>query len=635
MVSTLLPLGIVAGLVLLIGLVGQYEPATLESQTTIRGGGAETSTQLVPQTYKVSEFTSTAASQSFEVESYEVAPWDAPDIRIHADAAHADPTSVNELEVKRWEFDDVHGNYAFDSEGNLFASDNYRVARIDVSENTQTIWTLPEGWDNIQEFNSERSTVSPSGLYYFLVDENLASLDPDTGIFTRWDVEVDDNHIHSSQDGVYFQPDRTIYIAENRNPQITGIFAQSYTNGIFVLGDGASGLIHTELVFPSGETRTGSGFANSNGQFQIHFDNVFLDHSYILDRESGNYVIKINDMFEKNEATFEIKQDDDGIFHTGHDGNPTTTSASFLQKLDPVIGNVTTFISDMPDPGNLASHDLSDSLYFFTYNSMTKFVPGSGEFIRWMDSFASQRTFQNVDSDLAISDEKIHWSYYSGRNTIKIVTFDTSTAEINEISIPYRCNYYGGVDNITVDSSGTIFFNGCDNGFYKFVPSTNTLTKFEWYRSIIGDDLLTTNSSDIIYWADGRYMGTINFTQPIPIIISGIETISSTEIRITTDHELSGPSNIMEFSVSENTVSNVALSAATIVITVDVPISHGDVITISYFGSSIHSGGAILEAFADRDVTNNIAAEEGSGSPTPQESPALPESSGDQVDEEE
>ncbi len=39
MVSAFIPLCVVAGLVLLIGLAGQYEPATLESQTTIRGGG--------------------------------------------------------------------------------------------------------------------------------------------------------------------------------------------------------------------------------------------------------------------------------------------------------------------------------------------------------------------------------------------------------------------------------------------------------------------------------------------------------------------------------------------------------------------------------------------------------------------
>ncbi len=736
MVSAFMPLCVVAGLVLLIGLVGQYEPVTLESQTTIRGGGAETSEPLIPQTYKVSEFTSTAASQSIEAESYKVVPWHMPDLPMHADA-----TSQDVLVVKRWEFDrDISINHAFGSNGDLFASGGYKVAQIDVSENTQTIWTLPTNWSIGSHFTP---AVSPSGVYYF-ADRGgyLASLDPTTGTFTRWNIDLgrnSDKYIHSSSDGIYFVPYHPIYIAESRNPQITGIYQNDRNPDIRIYGSGASGLVNGELVLPSGEIYSGSTFAGMGGGFSIEFEEVFTSYSdSYYNRGVGNFTIRINDMFQTDEATFKIESHNS---IRGSRGSSDTSSVAFLQKLDPSTKTITSFVSDVPNPSShrLISHDLSDSLYFSNYDDayrdgMTKFVPDSGEFTYWTSQSTDDDIFEYLDYYvLATSDEKIYWGVGPARHTIKIAVFNMNAGVISETAMPHRCT--DRISGIAVGSSDTVYFSGCDRGFYKFTPSINTFTKFTTGVSGSYTKFLGTNSPNVVYWADGSRMGTASFIQilthipgtpvhlvgmisipsgtsvpgceennechipadilvsvgdvvtwsnddtaahtitsgfvkddnsgvdfdsglmvggttfsnrfdeagvypyfcivhpwkmgsvtvrmeepPKPIVISGAETTSSTKIRMTTDHDLSGLPNVAEFSVSGNMVSSVVLSGVTITITLDTPILYSDVITISYSGSSIHSGGVLLDAFMDMKVTNNVIGEQESEQFVPSES---------------
>ncbi len=667
------------------------------------GGGAETSKLLVPQTYKVSEFTSTIASQDIEIEPYEVTPWVMPDIPMHADAASRD-----RMVIKEWTFDDnISHNPAFGSNGDLFALGNYKVARIDVSEDTQTIWTFPTDW--YPSGRSYTSTVSPSGLYYFLLYDNyLGSLDPETGIFTRWNVVADGNHIHSSLDGVYFRPYNDIFVADNRDLQITRISSlqDRHDPGNTVWGDGASGLITGEIISPSGKIFTGSTYARDDGTFSIRFDGY---------KTTGNYTITINDMFQTYETTFDPAYE---LFKRGL--NPTTTSKVFLQKLDPNTSKITNYITD---PSlrylHLYSHDLSDSLYMIG-DGISKFVPNSGEITYWNGTYTRDDgtlDYLPQGGDWAISDDKIYMGGELSRHTLGIRIFDMATGGMNESTIPHKC--YHPVRNIVVDSSETVFFNGCD-GFYKFVPSTNTFTKF---GSNLGSKFFEIDASDVMYWASYSSMGTASFVQtpihilgtpvdlvgmisipsgtsvpgceeknecylptdvvvsvgdeviwsnddtvlhtvtsgttqddesgenfdsglfdpdetfsvifdevgvypyfctvhpwktgsvtvraeelPTSIVISGIETTSSTEIRINTDHKLSGSPTEAEFSVSGNTISDVVLSGVTILITLDMPILHNDVITISYTGSSIHAEDIFLDVFTNMMVTNNVIA---------------------------
>ncbi len=672
----------------------------------------ETSVQLVPQTYKISEFSNTVTSQSFEAESYEVTPWDMPDLQINVDAALPD-----EMEVKRWHFDsDVSRNHAFDTNGDLFAGRSYKIAKIDVSENTQTIWTLPTDWS---VSGSYASTIGPTGLYYFISNGNLTSLDPDTGIFTQWNVKPSKSHIHSSLDGVYFVPSSSIYITESKHLQITGVIENDEESSIYVYGEGASGLINAELILPSGEKYISYTFADKGGKFRIYFSDAYLSYSdQYYYRGVGNFTIKISDMFQTDEATFEIGSDH-GL--RGHQGIPTITNEVFLQKLDPNTNTITNFMIETPlYDHRLISHDHDNSLYFSyhaenTYRtSIAKFVPDLNEFTYWTSNPPNEDILSYLRyGTLATSNEKIYWGYEAGRHTTKIVSFDMETGEINETSIPRRC--YDDIDGITVDSSDTVYFFGCDRAFYKFDPSTDTFTRFAVSNiADMGEDLFRTNSSDVIYWADDTWMGTATFVSPAEVVsiplgtsiqgceenkrcyipadvlvsvgdvvtwinddnaahtvtsgtgqdedesgsdfdsglflagnafsftfdevgvypyfcivhpwktgsvavrteesptsisISGIETTSSTKIRITIDHELSGSPNVAEFSVSGNTVSDVVLSGVTIMVTLDTPILHSDVITISYSGSFIHSEGTPLDTFVNMAVTNNIVAE--------------------------
>ncbi len=581
------------------------------------GGGAETSTQLVSQTYKVSEFTSTAASRSFEAESYEVTPWDLPDPQMHADA-----TSIDELEVKTWSRNnDARWGHAFDSNGDLFTHGSYKVARIDVSENTQTVWTYPIDWHS---GGSSHTVVGPSGRYYFSVGGNLTSLDPNTGTFTMWNM--DGSLIFSSPDGIYLQPGAGIYIAKNENPQITGVSVGRFNDRFYVYGSGVSGAVNVDVVSPSGKIHTGSTYAYRDGTFDRGLAGFALTESWPYHYEDGNYTVRISDVFQMDEAVFTIESNNYGI--VGHYGNSTEMNGVFLQKLDPDTGRITNFLVDesiiQSSHLGLLHHDSSDSLYFsyahwHSHNgfadSLAKFVPESGEFTYWIDSSTKENVFHpSFGGVLAAHDENIYWGYHAGRHTLKIVTFDTNAGVINEIDMPYRCA--DRISNMVVDSSGTIFFHGCDNNFYKFTPSTNTFTKFlTGYYTHIGYKYLEIDSSDVIYWADYRFVGTASFVQPNPITVSNIETTSSTKIRIDTDQELHGLPNVLEFSVSGNTVYDVTLFDTMIVVTLDTTILHDDIVTISYSGSSIYSEDAIFETFVDMVVINNVVAEDESESP--------------------
>ncbi len=579
----------------------------------------ETSVQLVPQTYKVSEFSNTVTSQSFETESYEVAPWDVPDPKMHADA-----TPPDKMEVKEWSFDvDARrGGHAFGSNGDLFAHGSYKVARIDVSENTQTIWTLPTDWSTS---SIHHTTVSPSGLYYFKVNGNITSLDPNTGKFTQWDVELGNEYIHSSSDGIYFQPRSwPLYIADNRDPQIKGIYFNSAYGRSNVYGDGASGLIDMKLVSPSDKTYTAYNWAESDGRFFGIFYDVYLNKSdhYDYNFEAGNYTVSISDMFKTIETTFEIGSDGSSSDDRGSSDDrviPTTTKHIFLQRLNPDTNSITSFVVDVPDEFHytLIHHDLSDSLYFvFSTNDGTglaKFIPNLGELVYWIDTSNDKNIFDTMyywgRSNIAVSDEKIYWIHSAERHTSKIVIFDTNTGEINEVIIPHRCGHDQN-GSITVDSSGHVFFQGYGcGGIHKFIPSTNEFIKFTNSHGI-GKDFLRADSSDVIYWVNWGSMGTVSFVQPTPIVISSVETTSSTEIRITTDHELFGLSNTSEFSVPGNTILDVALSGTMILVTLDTTIIHDDVVTISYSGSSIYGEDTIFETFVDMAVTNNVVEDE-------------------------
>ena len=622
---------------LLVFSSNQNESVLLEGETVF--GENHAIKTLTPEKYTASQFTTTVDSHNAHAQnSYDKQDWDLSMLGV----LDADAVSMNEIEVKEWVFGrDIRYGHAIDSEGDLFAHGGHLVSRIDVSEGTQTIWTLPESWKSPE---GSFSTVSSSGLYYFLSyntdegfrDGKLTSLNPDTGVFTQWNAYPSTRHANSVSNDIYFEPDDPLYITESsqRNLGFYGIMKSS--NYLFMNVHGASGIVDTELVLPSGDILSKRSNADAEATLGSNFLRVFNSDYQIRDSESGNYTARVSDMFQTAEITFEVTATDDQYsqYYLRSDRVLSETSTIFLQKLDPSTGNITNFISDFAKDNHtrLVSSDSSGSLYFITTPKSSddlvgvmKFDPNTGDITYWSD--ISELDFS--ENKVAVSGEKIYWGNHVGRNILKLTTLDMQDNTLSEITVPYRCP--SDISQITVDSSGTVYFDGCNySNLYQFVPDTDTFTNFGYGADeYLKADSPDADSPDVIYWADYSRMGTMNFVQTTPLTISEAATISPTKIKITTETELFSTSSYSlhrSFSVSENSVSDVTLDANTILITVRDTIEYDETITISYNTEYIRGiGGKYLVPFIDRAVDNTIEME----SETVQETEEQPTSTPD------
>ena len=543
---------------------------------------------IVPETLSASQTTGTVDSQDFEASDIQISQkYDMPDLLPEADARIAEEITIN-----RWTFNDVEGYTTFDSAGNIFTHDNYRVARIDTANNTQTTWTAPDGW-NLHG----RGSISTSGHYYFIANGNLTSLDPDTGVFTQWNIGVGGS-IYAVGDSVYFDPKSNRILAENHSEYFDVTYIHSDGRHFEVYGVGAVGSVDIEILSPLNMTYNNDD-VSYDSEFYQNF-RIFSNRGTLSDDETGTYTVRATNQNKTVEKTFEMTK------LPFEFGELVVPPYIFLQKLTPDDATVTSYHMD-----SLQRHDfdlmidsLDGSMYFqdeYVYRNndirgIMKFEPNTLDITHWSD-LHSYRIFPIGTS---YNGDNIYWGYNAGRNTVKLVSLDTHDGILTETASPEKCNER--VRYIAVDSLDNVFFNSCS--FYKYVPSTNTFTSFggiNFYN-------LKIDRSDMMYWNDYRNAGTVTFaTRIVPIEIQSIEIDTPTTIRIQTDSILTGNPQANDFTVSNNTVSRVDLKSSDVVVTVGTPIMPGNNdVTISYSGSSIGDGTAQLESFTNRDTDDNI-----------------------------
>ena len=545
--------------------------------------------RVAAETLSASQTVHMAGSQDFEATDVRVSQkHDVPDFVQEADAR-----VVEEITVNSWEFEGVnpYDNYGvFDSTGGIFVHDSHRVAKIDTSNNTQTTWIAPEGWNLVDDCCHQHYTTL-SGQYYFIANGNLSSLNPDTGVFTQWDVEVDDNDpIYSIGDSIYFSPNDGI-LAENHADyfDITYIHSQNYYLEIF--GVGAIGRVDMELISPSNNTRTRDNYASDSGFYGV-WHNVFSDYYTLLNSESGTYTVRATNQNKTVEKIIEVTE------HPFEFGKRVSPPIVFLQKLTPDDATVTSYHVDglHSYEFNLSVDSLDGSLYFYSGNYLNdlrgimKFNPSTLDITHWSDFGIYDPEPNGISHD----GSNIYWGHGAGRGISQLVNLNTQNETLTATTIPRGCD----IDSIVVDSAGNVFFEDC-----KYEPSTNTFTQFRG-----GMPNIRIDASDVMYWGQQGYVATATYTARIvPPEVLSIEIDTLTTITIETDSVLTGTPNTSDFTVSNNTVSSVNLESNYIVVTVGTPILPGDeTVTISYSGSSIGDGTAQLVPFTREEIDNEI-----------------------------
>ena len=498
---------------------------------------------IIPKKYSITTITKSIDSYDFESKSYTEKLNDSlefPDIIQDADAQSAPADSI---EIKRWRSN--HGGTQYiDGEGNIFShSNSYKISRIDITDNTQTVWTLPEELDIDNYVNNIEHNTSPSSYFYFIANGNMTRLDHTTDVFTQWKLPTETEQMMSSSDGIYIRPDNNDFYIINSQGNLNSTQIEKQGDTLYVYVEGASHDLKSSLTLPSGEIITKGGYSGSDGIDIIRFNDVFFDDVQINSDEAGDYVVTVQDMFQTSSTTFTLEEQDAYQVVVGSDPQEFDTSVVFLYKLDPEANTITLFSSDLSNPDTYRSYrdlvatDPDGSLYFiqrgyyanvypyeFTHD-IIKFDPNTSELISWANIQS------NGISNIAVSDEKIYWTYYAGRQTVKIVELEIDTGMIKEVAMPYECSY---VYSIVVDDSDTLFFVGCGyNQFYKFVPSTETFTQFYVGYPNNLEKLHRIDSTGTIYWSSGYSAGTIRIQDPgLPEIGIECEDIYDLDIQL-------------------------------------------------------------------------------------------------------
>ena len=561
--------------------------------------------RVVPETFSASQTVYTADSREFEAVDVRISQQhDVPGLVQEADAR-----VVEEITSNVWIFDGVNvdGYAPFDSTGNIFAHDEYQVAMIDTINNTQTTWIAPEGWRLADEYFGD---ISSSGQYYFIANGNISSLDPDTGVFTQWDVsmsEYDDDYynnrsLHSIGDSIYFSPDYEI-LAENHDDYFDVTHVYSENEQLVVIGVGAIGHVDIEVVSPANVTHNDDDNASSHGTFVESFY-VFSNEDNLSDEETGTYTVRVTNQNMTIEKELEIT----GLPFEFGDENISPPYV-FVQKLTPASATITSYHVDGLHSNEfyLKPDSLNDSLYFDSHNEsndlegIMQFEPDTLNITHWPD----------IDNDgyhLGVSHDgdDLYWGYNTGRDILKIVHLNTQSGVLTENITPHEC--HGDVRAIAVDSLDNVFFYGCE--FYKYVPATNTFVSFGDDRYRLSASNFRIDASDVMYWNYRESAGTATYAARIvqpEVDYVEIDTLTTIRIQTDADTDLIGTPQSSDFTVSNNTVSSVDLDDEYIVVTVGTPILPGDeTVTISYSGLSIGDGTAQLEPFTEEEIDNAI-----------------------------
>ena len=506
---------------------------SIESESTVPGKDPSTASVVTPKVFSISQHTVSVASQDYAAAGYHVTSASEAD---SGPAQKADAETVTRIQLTKWYIDSgAEYGVEIDSDGNILSHGSYEVSKIDTSKNTVTTWVLPDGWRIDRSYDG--SAVDSDGNYYFSANGNITRFNPDTGVFTQWDLYSHPRMLYVNG-GIYFEPDESSHIAKNNgNLNITSLNKDH--NYIRISGEGSSGTVKAEIVTPSGQVYTARSNTNSDATFEI-WSNAFLDDWKVRDDEMGNYTVTVTDLFSTDSATLRINMSGNQIYSPlNFDTSQSDTHQVFFQKLDPRTGELTFFFSDLLDGACTAlnSHD-DASLYFSTFanrhelSGIMKFSMETGQITHWSNiAEFHDEDFCYGGSKFTVSDKKIYWGSHD-RSTLKIASLDTDTGAIREVAAPYSCDY--GVGSIVPTDSESILFTGCNgNNLYQFEYHDETFTRYSgysWFYDRYGwldhDSTQLVNlyegySPDTLLWqGDNRgynIFGTLNvtdFTRP-------------------------------------------------------------------------------------------------------------------------
>ena len=484
------------------GNVEQYEAAQHEA---VKVADTTTSTRtIVPETYEVRSFTAAVKSDAVHA-----GPGDISTPPLDLPSWEADAQILDEIEVVSWQFRD-HGGVDFRAavrnspDDDLFGLGDYKIARIDRDDGTQTVWTAPDGWrmdvngvvDGSRVFFSKYETYNRY---------SLASFDPATGIFTNY---PDVPHYGESYGGVGYGSVSRYVANPLGNLTIEGIGYNSHFSEYIINVGGASGHVTAELTIPAGQTVTGTRGTDSDGSSDIHA--AFTKDTSGLD--VGAYEVRVKDWAQEVVLRFEVESPESNYYKITEYVQPNRSDITFMQKFDPDANTVTYYYTD-ESLDRIGLREAGPSGVFFTSGSnILRFVPnddGGGTLTRWDLGY-------NHFSSMAVHEEKIYFDNHVGRHTINIVEFDTSTGQVTEVIAPYVCN--GTIAPQAADSMGNVFLTGCERwrgDLYKFVPSTDTFTKFNInFDYILGFKI---DSDDTMYYVDRTSVGTIKLLPAVPV----------------------------------------------------------------------------------------------------------------------
>ncbi len=490
------------------GTIEQYE-ATPHKVVEGKGTATTSTMVVVPETYEVRSFTAPVKSDAVHA-----GPGDAFAPPLDLPSWEADAQILDEIEVKEWRFSN-HGGVNFwavvpkSPDDDLFGLGEYKIARIDRDDGTQTVWTAPEGW-RLSAGPSHVTGFVDGSKVFFSQDNRMASFDPATGTFTSWpDVDYRVNHQRYMpyDDAVYGSMPSGYNHPRVANP-LGNLTIESihYHNSQYSINvDGASGYVTAELTTPSGHTLvTDTGIASPDGFSQI-YANFAKDTS---DLDVGTYEVRVTDWAQDVVLQFEVELQGQTTYTIADYDSPNRSYVVFMQKFDPDGNTVTYYYTD-----ELLHHPSLQQVgpsgaFFASHSNILRFVPnddGGGVLTHW-DLGGGIRV-----GSIAIHEEKIYFGNHIGRHTANIVELDTSTGQVTEITVPYACEI--DIHPRIADSAGNVFSSGCDRqSLHKFVPSTTTFTKFNGAPSPSRID-----SDDTMYYADRSLVGTIKLLPVVPI----------------------------------------------------------------------------------------------------------------------
>lgn len=210
---------------------------------------------------------------------------------------------------------------------------------------------------------------------------------------------------------------------------------------------------------------------------------------------TGRHTLVLEDFSQTASTVFEL--DPDRIITPAPETLDRHTGGwsyhfALAAKLDPNTDNLTMFYSDVGHSDYRVISMDSGNLYLQDDNYIAKFDSESGKLLEWrIGSFTSGYGAYATHGDKVYYTERL-------KHRTMLAELDTQENTLRKWTMPY----HNSPHSIAVDDQGDVFL--ALDVLLKFTPSTGTFTEFGHPFA-----LLETSSQGAIYWADGRYGGSI------------------------------------------------------------------------------------------------------------------------------